>query len=246
MPQHYRRAPARRGRRPINYSKTKKLVTGHGPTMLERIATGAGSAARLARAVAPVVAAINTEMKYFDQTGTGNFFLPGTNDVIVNLTGGIAQGTTDITRIGNSILAKDIAIKMYILWLASTNLVQSIGRLTLLCWKEDAQDNPPTITKIFEAPANLLSAFNKDYTDQFVVIKDKLIAFQALASPSALNQSPHTLKIYKRLGYHLRFDAGTTADHTVNHLFLIFRCNAATSANQASFEYYSRLNFSDN
>lgn len=237
----YRARPRRR----VRYSKTKKMVTGHGPTMLERIAAGAGGAARVARAIAPVVAAINTEHKYFDTQSSATFFNPGTGDQLVPITTGIAQGLTDVLRIGDSILAQNIAIKIDLLWLASTTVHQSHTRVTLICWKENLQINAPTIAKVFSQPAIFLSAFNKDYTDQFVVLKDKVISNTASIS-AATNQCARYLKIFKKLNFHMRFIDGTSSGASVNHLYLIFRNTGATSANQGSYDMFTRLNFTDN
>lgn len=99
-------------RRPIKYSPSKKMVTGHGPTLLEKISSGVGSVAKLATAVAPAIAAINTESKYLDITASVTAHTPGTSDVIRNLTGEIIQGVNDSQRIGNSILMRDLQIRL--------------------------------------------------------------------------------------------------------------------------------------
>lgn len=221
------------------------MVTGSGPTLLDKIASGAGTVAKLAMAVAPAISAINTEHKYFDVASTDVAYNPGTNDTMTNLTQGIAQGTTDITRIGNSILAKDINIRAYVFWAASTTIHFGVSRVILFVWKENLQDNPPTVAKLFEAPTQLTSAYNKDYTDQFVVLKDKLISHNANIS-AATGQAVSIFRYYKKLNWHMRFDAGSTGDGTVNHIYLLIRGGGATSANQSSITYNSRLNFTDN
>lgn len=227
-------------------NKTKAMVTGNPyPTYLEQIARGVGATAKLARAVAPAIAMINTEMKYFDQNVQQTYYNPGSADQVNCLTGGIAQGLTDITRNGDSILAKNISIKINLFSLMSTTLHQTQTRLILIVWKENAAVNAPTVAKIFTTPAEFLSGFNKDYTDQFVVLKDKVYTHQASIS-AATNQDTKFEKIYKNLDYHMRFQAGTAADWTTNHVYLILRNTAPTSTNQASADFYSRLNFTDN
>lgn len=248
MPQYRRRATTRKTYRkaPLKNSKAKALVTGErNKTYLEQVASGAGAVARLARSIAPVVAAINTEHKYFDTAASATFFNPGTGDQIVALTTGIAQGLTDITRIGDSILAKDIAIKINLLWLASTTVHQSHTRVTLICWKENIQINAPTAAKIFSQPAIFLSAFNKDYTDQFVVMDDQVFCNQAQIS-AATNQAPNYLKLYHKLDWHMRFIDATANGASTNHLYLVFRNTGATSANQGACDFFARLNYTDN
>lgn len=238
-----KRAPSKR---PAKNPKAKALVTGNpNRTYLETLARGAGAVSSLARAIVPVVAAINTEHKYFDMATSATFFNPGTADQILPLTLGIAQGLTDITRVGDSILARDIAIKINLLWLASTSVHQSHTRVTLICWKDNLQINAPTAAKIFSQPAIFLSAFNKDYTDQFVVLDDQVHANEAQIS-QATNQAPKYIKLYHKLDWHMRFIDATSSGASTNHLYLIFRNTGATSANQGACDFYSRLNFTDN
>lgn len=235
-------------RRPVRYSSTKKLVTGQGPTLLEKIASGAGSVAKLAMAVAPVVAAINTEHKYFDLTASVQSHSPGTSDQIINLTQGIIQGVTDSDRIGNSILAKDLQIRLahnFQNTIGTPNVMGLHCRMMLVCWKENIQLNGPTAAKIFESPGNLYSPVNKDYSDQFVVMKDKFFTLNSGISVSAVTGF-QTMKLFKKLNWHLRYQAGTAFDGTVNHIFLILRSSAAGATNALNTTYYSRLNYTDN
>lgn len=243
--QTYQRKPYVAKKKPY-VNKTKAMVTGNpNPTYLETLARGMGATAQLARAIAPIVGMINTEAKYFDQNVQQTYYNPGSADQINCLTGGIAQGLTDVTRIGDSILAKDIQIKINLFSLMSTALHQTQTRMILIVWKENAAVNAPTVAKLFTTPAEFLSGFNKDYTDQFVVLKDKIFTHQAQIS-AATNQDTKTLKIYKKLDYHMRFQAGSAADWTLNHVYLILRNTAPTSTNQASCDFYSRLNYTDN
>lgn len=235
-----RKAPNRR------VNKAKALVTGNpNPTYLERLARGAGGVAQLARAVAPVIAAINTEHKYFDTATSATFYNPGTADQILPLTTGIAQGLTDITRVGDSILARDIAIKINLFSLMSITVHQSHTRVTLICWKENIQINAPTAAKIFSQPAIFLSGFNKDYTDQFVVLEDHVLANNANIS-AASNQDVKYLKMYHKLDWHMKYINETSSGASTNHLYLVFRNSSATTANQGACDFFSRLNFTDN
>lgn len=235
----------RRPRR-TKVNKTKLLVTGHGPTYLERLAKGASGVSAVARAVMPIVSAINTESKYYDAQVNGVAYNPGTADAIVNMTSAIAQGLTDQTRIGNSVLAQNLAIKLMLTQTFTTLTSQArFARVTLLCWKENIQLNPPTAAKIFEFPTLLHSAFNKDYTDQMVIIKDKIIPMNSTVALSVV-QSGKFLKIFKKLDFHLRWQAGATTDGTVNHVFLVIRGNGPGVAEQTNYDVYHRLNYTDN
>lgn len=241
---NYRRKGGYKGKkRP--YNKTKKLVTGQEPTMVEKIASGVGEVAKLAGAVLPAIMAINTEHKYYDQTALVTAYNPGTNDQSIFLTQGIAQGTSDSDRIGNSILAKDIQLRMAINFPATATVQGIHCRAMLLCWKENLQANGPTIAKIFESPTNLYSPVNKDNSDQFVVIKDK---FFTLECPNGLAVTAgfKTFKWFKKLDWHIRFIGSTTTSGSQNHLLLILRSSATGATNALGVTYYSRLNYTDN
>lgn len=240
----------RRRRRPVRYSKSKQLVTGHGPTLLEKIASGVGSAAKLATAVAPVIAAINTEMKYVDNAGTVTFHSPGTSDSLVHLTANLINGTQDNQRVGNSILAKDLQLRMALNFQPSAGPPVVSGlhcRATIVCWKENAKVNAPTVAKIFEVPTNIYSAMNKDYTDQFVVLKDKFFTMTAVnANLGTGSQGFQAMKIFKNLNWHMRWDGAAGTDATLNHVYLILRSSASGAGTAASCTYYTRLNYTDN
>lgn len=225
--------------------KIKKMVTGEGPTLLEKIAAGVGGVASVAKAVLPAIAAINTEVKYSDKTAAVNAYVPGTNDVIVALTDQIAQGTSDITRVGNSIKAQDLQLRLAMNFASSATVLGLHCRMMLIVWKENAQQNPITAAKLFESPTNLYSAMNKDYTDQFVVLKDK---FFALNNPSGAAQTVafQHMKLFKKTDFHIRFDGSTGANATQNHIYLILRSSSTGLATSLSTTYYSRLNYTDN
>jgi len=240
----YRRRPRKR------VNKTKKMVTGKGPTLVEQIANGVGSVAKLATAVAPLLMAINTERKYFDSVLSPSVYNPGTNDSISNITGGISRGTADNERIGSSILAKDLTVKFG----AASNF--NVGsatpitghqcRVTVLCWKGDCTINAPTISKIYSVTNNIFSPFNPDYTDQMVVIKDKF--FVQNAQCGSANQdfigAFSMNKYFKKLDWHIRWS--NADDPTTNHIFVVFRSTGTSSTYATVYGWYSRLNFTDN
>lgn len=234
----------RRGRK-VKYSKQKKMVEGHGPTFLEQLGSGFGAAAEVAKAVLPMVEMINTEVKYADQNATVTAYNPGTNDQIVCLTNAISQGSDDFNRIGNSILAKDLNVRIYASYSgADATHLTNIGRITMLCWKDNANANPPTVAKIWESATVINSPFNKDYTDQFVVLKDKIIPFNAYVAATTA-QDQKIFKWYKKLDWHMRW-LNTTTGNTTNHIYIIFRGAQTAVANALSFTYYTRMNFTDN
>ena len=118
-------------------------------------------------------------------------------------------------------------------------------RMMLICWKENIQLNGPTAAKIFESPSNLYSPVNKDYSDQFVVLKDKYFSLNSGVSVFSVVGFT-TQKLFKKLNWHMRFQGGTAFDGTVNHVFLILRSSSSGATNAFNTTYYSRLNYTDN
>lgn len=220
------------------------MVTGQSPTLLENIASGVGSVARVASAVLPAIMAINTEQKFYDQTSSVAAYDPGTNDQLILLTGGIAQGTGDQDRVGNSILAKNISLKMAMNFTSTTGTPNVNGihcRMTIFCYKHDATGDPPAINKLYQVAGNIYSPINKDNSEQYVILKDK---FFSLETPSGVPGTAgfRAMKFYKDLNWHMRWGP----DPTTNHIYVVFRSSASGSANALNTTYYSRLNYTDN
>lgn len=240
---YYRKKRVYRRRARVN--KTKKMVTGQGPTMVEKMANGLGSVATLARAVAPVISMINTELKYTDTNTSLTAYNPGTNDAI-QLLSAISQGDDDVNRIGNSVLAKNITLKAQMQYTADSTQLIVLYRLILFVWKANANSNPPTVAKLFEAPTNILSAMNKDYTDQLVVIKDTVCTEDIGFVPTTTNAAGICYrKVYKKLDFHIRWLNATTGI-TENHVYVCFRCSSPLINNAGTCNLYSRINYTDN
>lgn len=244
MPGNYRYK--RRGYRPRRrkISKVKKLVTGQTqPTMLEKIASGIGSAARVASAVLPIVQAINTEEKYFD-----TYFIPAPVLAAPDfqcLTK-INNGTDDINRIGNSLLAKQIAIKVRMLYNGTSTVGSNRLRLIVLVDKmADANvAAAPTTAQLFEnfAIAGMLSGFNKDFTDRFTILIDRFITL----TPNSGMNTDKTIKLFKKLNFHIRYVGTGGSAIGPNNIFFVTLTGDTPLANVPVIQAYSRINFTDN
>lgn len=225
------------------FSKAKEMIEGP-PTFLDQIASGVGQVANLARAVAPMIEMINTEAKFYDETSSSSFSNTG---LIIALTDNVAQGTDENNRIGNSVLLKDMSIKLFLSHAFDFSTATSLGgyyRIIIFCWKENLQDNPPTVAKILQG--SVFSSFtNKDYTDQFVVLKDKIIPFDSQLSRTSgvLTANFKFMKWYKKCDWHLRWDAGTGADGSQNHVHMLLIQSLSTGSN---YTLNFRMNFTDN
>lgn len=236
MPGKYRRNYRRYNRKPKRIAPTKKLVTGQTqPTLLEKVANGIGSAATVAKAVLPMIQAINTEMKYIDSVYSGAFSLA--SPLILKLAP-TTTGPLEQNRIGNSILAKDVNLRYRIIPDFSTYPVHYV-RAILFVDKQQA-GVPPTLPLIMQFPTAIESAFNKDFTDRFAVLKDKRITLTVENMASAFN------KIYKKLDFHIRYIGATNADSDMGNNQVYIMWWFFSNTNPPSIEQYTRINFTDN
>lgn len=227
------------------------MVDGHGPTLLDQIASGAGSVAKLATAIAPMLEMINTEPKYYDETATFSAYNSATNADVRCLTDALAQGTGDSQRIGNSVLAKDLQLRMALSFTSTNGAPHVLGgflRIMLFVWKfNDA--GGPTVAKLLEVPTNAYSPLNKDYTDNFVVIKDKHIAVESPIIPPAAGTATswfRALKWFKKLDFHIRWSDASATTINSSQIWLMTYFTATAAANAVSTTMYSRLNYTDN
>lgn len=225
-----RRAPPRR--RYVRQSRTRQLINGRGTTSAERLATYGGAIGQLARTVYGITQLVNSEPKYVDVDIGLSFSTAGQ----VVLLSGLAQGNSDITRNGNSVLGKDIQCKFVLTKNASAS--QTICRLIWICDKECDGANP-TLANILVGTVPAVGMLNKDFTKRFVVLKDTMHCLDA-------NNQIVEDKLYIKYPIHMYYDGSTAAvsDCKENQVFLLMVSNEAT--NTPTLTAHSRINFYDN
>lgn len=219
--------------------KVKKMI-GEQPSMVERIASGVGSVAKLASAIVPLVTAINTEEKYFDTTASVNPLKSTPTIQALNL---ISQGLTDSTRIGNSIKAQSLMCRFHFSGNFAAQPV-NVCRYMLVVDKAVNAATPvaaPTLSLILEQSSNLLSPINKDQGDRFVILKDKIFT---LNLPGTGGGHAVLHKEFKKLDFHIRYVAPNSTDLGPNAIYLIFWTDQTVQA--PTITYYTRLKYTDN
>lgn len=247
----YKAKPKRYAKK-VRQNKPRKMLTGQEPSFVEQLASGVGSVAKLAQAVLPAISAINTESKYYDETASFTTYGTNSNPDLRCITDSISAGTGDSNRIGNSVLAKDIQIRLAMAMPMTTNassvVLGAFHRFMIFAWKfNDA--GGPSLTKLLESPTNIYSPVNKNYSDQFVVLKDKFLTFNAQLVPGTVSNGLGTmdfkhLKYFKKLDWHLRWDDSNNA--IANHIWILSMSSSSGVTNAVSTTFYSRLNFTDN
>lgn len=254
-----RRFRARRGRK-VRYSKAKRMVTGHGPSRIERLASGAGKLASLAKALVPIVTAINTEHKYFDVVpAQASIKDPGTNMSLVGFATTLVEGVDEQNRIGSSILGQSYLYRLRLQIKsdnAQTDQFQGcLARVMIFCWKNNQEQNAVQTQKLFQDNTNILSPLNKEYSDQFVILHDDIFPINSTWLPSKTDNTGNFFtsinfkEYYGKCNWHMLYDNANNA--TSNHLYAYIGADVGqnginTTNNLLTADQYLRINFTDN
>lgn len=177
---------------------------------------------------------INVEKKYLDTAVASNAINNTLTRILLN---GMQQGTTAITRLGQSIKCASSFLRCYLTMNASATT--TIFRIMLV---KDKQPNGNTFNPgdLLTAPGEIQSPILIGSSRRFKVIHDKMFRLDT----NKLNQE---YKMFKKLSFHVEYNtgnAGTIADIPTNAYFLCFMSDQAV--NTPNVDYYHRLRFIDN
>lgn len=167
---NYRRKPMRKGR-----LQNARKMTGNEPnSIIDKIASGVGTVATIARSVAGIASMINVEDKFVDTVISADPS-PGTPDFALVLNQ-IAQGSDFNQRNGNKVLDKCLQINMRcFLDAAATALATNTLRCVILIDKKP-QIGALTFPLIYGA--DVAGLINKNTAgDRIVVLKDMKMIF---------------------------------------------------------------------
>lgn len=217
----YRRRYARRPRRRTRGGGTVSRYMGY-----------AQKALKVARFVRSIV---NVEYKYIDTTAGVSMSSSGA----VALLTGIAVGTTQTTRNGNSILAKSI-------WSQITFKVNAAATASTICrymLVMDKQDSSslPSITEILQT-ASVYAPITRNNGDRFKVLCDKRFTVSLETGDNAAG----LMKCFRKLQTHIKYLGDTAAQSDVgeNHIYVVTITDSA--ANNPTVNHTVRTRFIDN
>lgn len=148
----------------------------------------------------------------------------------------VAQGDTNTSRTGNSILMRSVNINIRY----SINASASHSTIrTILFWDKEANGSTPIISDIL-ATASALGNYNHDEASRFQVLYDKPLVLSNTGTQELYK------RIYKRLQRHTHFDGTTAAvaDIVDYSLWLFFVSDEAT--NVPAINFNSQVLFIDN
>lgn len=223
-------------RRSVVPRQTQRIrkLSGQAPiTRMERLASYAGTAGRIATAVSNMAGMINSEAKYVDVS------VAGTVDTLGSYFGAIlntmAEGDDVSQRNGRTILAKDITIRGSVVC-PSSGAPQVAGYALIL---DKKYAGTPSIWSQVFTGLDADAPVDRNETDRYVILKRGWWSF----SPN--NTSRH-FKIYLSLkGIHVHFN-GTAGTNIDNNAIQLIAYSPLGVGNQPVVTGYSRFNYYDN
>lgn len=226
----------------IRYGKRAKprgYRKGKSRAKWQKYGAKAGSAAYTALKMARRLRdAVNIEYKYADTTSTaltpdynGSYF-----SIIgaANASAGIPQGTTDTTRVGDSIKLQNLTMRYTI----ARNGQDAWVRVFLL-W--DPQNKIAAVSDVLQSTGSVLSVISpKNYDKRFQC----KVLYEALhkldSSGNALSKVDHVLSINK----HTQFSAGSATAIMSGDIKMLVISNVVTT-NLPTMAYYLHLTYTD-
>lgn len=182
------------------------------------------------------------ELKYKDTTSL--FTTDASTGQIAGTLNGIAQGTTDVTRIGNKITVTSIHLRLLVAvddWLGA--YFNGVNCRIIVYVDRQCNGLAAAVTDILKT-ASILSWRNLDQADRFQILKDKIYT----GTPGASNDahSGACAKIYKwnkliRVPIHFSGTTGATTEIRSNNIGIL--CISDTAA--ANCTIFSRIRYLD-
>lgn len=218
------------------YPKTHKA--------LKIAGTVASTAIKAYQIASKVAALVNTEKKYYDVAISKS---GDTAAQVICLTG-MAQGDTESTRVGDSIMPKSLQAKLKLMF-DTTNPSENV-RVVIVKDKDNNVGTPPGYTQVYQmtAPYTLRSM---DYPKRFKVLYDKIFTCNT-TKPVVNIDWYYKYKMMKDFkgnytrGDHITFTGQLDTDTARSHVYLMLISSHADGASALSLSGYTRLRYIDN
>lgn len=178
---------------------------------------------------------VNSEMLHVDKTYSAASI---NNGGVVTLLSNMAQGDTDSTRTGNSVLARSLTYRLK--FDISSSVSHSSQVNFVLFWDtQQVGDTSPAYTDIFSSaiPEALM---NLNTAGRFKIIKRQLISLTPATGGRPSIEVHGTFDFRK----HIRFNGTASTDIQKNGLYVAFISNEAT--NTPNVTGLIRLGYHDN
>jgi len=247
MAVYYKRKSYNRMRKSYKGGSKRNIVkklAGEKPSAVERYVGNKGAIGALASAVANLTKTGYAEKKYRDAyNGFSATCSPLANGGL--LLTSLAQGATNITRIGDKVKGCDIFVRS--LWqMGSANTTQSNIRYWIILDKEYngqvSTPAAPAYNEIFQSGSALTTFMNLDYSKRFVVLKTR--SFQLDRNGKSSIQFMDKVPINITMNYVGPFSG--LANSKENQIFIYWISDDSTGTNQPTdVTISSRFSFYD-
>lgn len=174
---------------------------------------------------------VNSEMLHNQSTGNTTTSSTGT----VTLLNGMAQNDTASGRTGNSILMRNVFLRLGFQQHPSAS--STTYRVMLVLDKQQVGDSNPTIADILET-VNVYSPLATANVGRFKVMKNWFFNTNDVAGTFK------KLELYKDFRFHTRYNGTSGSDIQKNGLYLITLSDQATHA--PTFAYTWKVGYHDN
>jgi len=226
------------------YAKRRKTNTARKPRIQPGFTRTGGAYARAYRGnpSRALTLGVPVEKKYYD-SAWGPTTVAGTATIHSTFLA-IAQGTTEVTRVGGKINVCNINFRGEILGLNDNSGAPEVVRIIWL-WDKQCNGAAPVATDILAAD-NINSFLNMDNTDRFQVIKDKMytvdVSAYDVASDLAFSHSKIIKLNYKcSVPIHYSSTTGAIAEIKSNNLIFL----AIAIGTKAAYRMRVRVKFTD-
>lgn len=181
----------------------------------------------------------SVEKKFTDTAGASQTLSP--TGILIQPLSSIAQGTTDVERIGDRIFATSMHIKATLSTVASSNISPKV-RMIAYIDKTNSLDNLSDVLLLPTAQQNYVNAFyNQDERKNFTILEDKI--FQLNKNGSAL-VAVRNIDYFKALKKTIAFNAGTTTINS-NDIKIRFISDVLVQADEPSVDFVIRTRYTD-
>lgn len=215
MPRQYKRRSSRRRRTPWYRKKYDAMSL----------------AAKAAKGVWYLKGLVNSEMLHNQSTGSTT--VPNTG--VITLLNGMAQNDTSSGRTGNSILMRNVFLRLVLT--QHPNAVSTVYRVMLVLDKQQVSDTSPTITNILETFSPLAPLATAS-VGRFKIMKNWFFTTDDTKSQTRI------LELYKQFRFHTKYNGTTNTDIQKNGLYLVVLTDQGV--NTPTLDFTWKVGYHDN
>lgn len=188
-------------------------------------------AAKAAKGVWYLKGLVNSEMLH--NQSTGSTLVPNTG--VVTLLNGMAQNDTSSGRTGNSILMRNVFLRLG--FQQHPSATSTTYRVMLVLDTQQVGDVSPSVGNILES-VNVYSPLATDSAGRFKIMKNWFF------NTNTVSTTYKSINLYKQFRFHTRYNGPANTDIQKNGLYLVLLSNEPT--NQPTCAFTWKVGYHDN